>query len=128
MTGHCWPLWRRRARPGRCHSRHNRQGYLLLQDAPDWPFRVHQQLEEERRYLSQELEQAAVPRLPKRLQFPAVPGEEGWRERLLDRGILIRSCADFQGLGPGFTASASGAAGKIEADPGHSAGEEAFHG
>ena len=25
-----------------------------------------------------------------------------WTERLLDRGILIRSCADFQGLGPGF--------------------------
>ena len=47
-------------------------GISALQNAPDWPFRVHQQL------------------------------EEGWRERLLDRGILIRSCADFQGLGPGF--------------------------
>ena len=47
-------------------------------------------------------EQAAVPRLPKRLHFLLFQGEEGWRERLLDRGILIRSCADFQGLGPGL--------------------------
>ena len=30
-------------------------GISALQYAPDWPFRVHQQLEEERRYLSQEL-------------------------------------------------------------------------
>ena len=35
-------------------------------------------------------------------ELEAYTAVEGWRERLLDRGILIRSCADFQGLGPGF--------------------------
>lgn len=77
-------------------------GVSALQDAPDWPFRVHQQLEEERRYLSQELSRLRFHVYPSDSNFLLFQGEEGWRERLLDRGILIRSCADFQGLGPGF--------------------------
>ena len=77
-------------------------GISALQYAPDWPFRVHQQLEEERRYLSQELSRLRFHVYPSDSNFLLFQGEEGWRERLLDRGILIRSCADFQGLGPGF--------------------------
>lgn len=77
-------------------------GISALQYAPDWPFRVHQQLEEERRYLSQELSRLRFHVYPSDSNFLLFQGEEGWRERLLDRGILIRSCADFQGLCPGF--------------------------
>lgn len=77
-------------------------GISALQDAPDWPFRVHRQLEEERRCLSQELRRLGFRVCPSDVNFLLFQGEEGWRERLLDRGILIRDCADFQGLGPGF--------------------------
>lgn len=77
-------------------------GDICFTVCADWPFRVHQQLEEERRYLSQELSRLRFHVYPSDSNFLLFQGEEGWRERLLDRGILIRSCADFQGLGPGF--------------------------
>ena len=52
-------------------------GISALQYAPDWPFRVHQQLEEERRYLSQELSRLRFHVYPSDSNFLLFQGEEG---------------------------------------------------
>ncbi len=68
----------------------------------DWPERGRRQLEALRPALGQGLEALGCRVVPGQANYLLfrLPGVEDLRDRLLSRGILIRSCADYRGLGP----------------------------
>jgi len=56
---------------------------------------------EEKRFLLEKLADLGVEALPGKANFLMLSGVPGLCEALLERGILIRSCANYRGLGPG---------------------------
>lgn len=69
---------------------------------PDWPAGGRQMLALERPLLQEGLERLGcrvIPGSANYLLFRA-PGVTDLKERLLRRGVLVRSCANYRGLGP----------------------------
>ncbi|MCM1175621.1 MAG: aminotransferase class I/II-fold pyridoxal phosphate-dependent enzyme [Blautia sp.] len=59
-------------------------------------------VKKERRFLEDGLRRKGFPVFPSEADFILFYSEEPLYEKLLEKGILIRDCADFRGLGPGF--------------------------
>ena len=71
---------------------------------PDWPEQARTLIQRERPFLTEKLGVLGLKVYPGRanyLLFRAT-GDETLKERLLARGVLIRSCANYPGLGPGY--------------------------
>jgi threonine-phosphate decarboxylase len=71
---------------------------------PDWPKRAMERILPERRRLTDELRKLGCTVWASHANFLLfhVPGDSTLRQRLEGRGILIRSCESFRGLGPDF--------------------------
>ena len=71
---------------------------------PEWPERAMEVIRPERRRLIQTLRArgARVWESAANYLLFQLPGVTGLKERLLRRGVLIRSCANYPGLGPDF--------------------------
>ena len=69
---------------------------------PDWPTEGRKCLQKLRPRLQSGLEKLGLTVIPGEANFLLFQreGDVTLKERLLDRGILIRSCADYRGLGP----------------------------
>ena len=92
---------RRCAQPWSVSAPAQAAGLAALEE-PDWPTRARTLIQAERPALQAGLTALGlevVPGAANYLLFRA-PGITDLRERLVARGILIRSCANYQGLGP----------------------------
>ena len=69
---------------------------------PDWPAEGRKLLEEQRPMLAQGLIRLGCRVIPGAANYLLfrLPGTEDLKERLLRRGGLVRSCANYRGLGP----------------------------
>ena len=68
----------------------------------DYMERSLEMIEEEKTYLSGELEKTGVRVYPGDANFFLLESSRDLYDRLLRKGILVRSCANFEGLGPQF--------------------------
>ncbi len=71
---------------------------LAALDCRDFARESLETIARERRFLERGLERLKIPYLPSRVNFMMLQGEPHWGKALLDRGILIRSCANYPGL------------------------------
>ena len=78
-------------------------GECALRDFPDWPQRCLPFLQEERVRLALALEALGLWVCPSDANFILFQGPTDLGERLLrEKNILIRDCANYSGLGPGW--------------------------
>lgn len=78
-------------------------GIACLNTDPSWLAKARREIFAERRYLYKELAKAGVRVFPSAANFVVVYRAAGdLYERLLSRGILIRDCSDYRGLGKGY--------------------------
>lgn len=75
-------------------------GGLACLKCPDWPQKGKAYLEEHRPILEEGLRSLGCEVIPSGVNYMLfrLPGVRDLKERLLNRGILIRSCADYRGL------------------------------
>ncbi len=59
-------------------------------------------LNEERKFLEQELERMGIVYIPSEVNFILFEGPEDLKERLLEQGILIRDCSNYWNLTKGY--------------------------
>ena len=59
-------------------------------------------IHEERAWLRDQLSALGLRVFPSQANYLLVKGPEGLCEKLLEKGILARSCANYHGLGPGY--------------------------
>lgn len=64
--------------------------------------RARQLIREERAYLAAELEKSGLAPCPSQANYLLFYSARALREPLLEKGILIRDCSNYQGLGPGW--------------------------
>ena len=69
---------------------------------PHWPQKGRELLEQCRPMLGQELARLGCHVVPGEANYLLfrLPGVSDLKERLLRRGVLVRSCANYRGLGP----------------------------
>ena len=69
---------------------------------PDWPVAGRRMLQVQRPLLQQGLERLGCQVVPGEANYLLfrLPGAADLKERLLRRGVLLRSCANYRGLGP----------------------------
>ena len=78
-------------------------GECAFRDFPDWPKRSFLFLREERARLTRTLEALGLWVCPSDANFILFQGPTDLGERLLrEKNILIRDCANYSGLGPGW--------------------------
>ena len=77
-------------------------GLAALRDCPDWPGRARALLAVERPRLADGLRGLGLEVIPGEVNYLLfrAPGITDLKERLLERGVLIRACANYPGLGP----------------------------
>ena len=71
---------------------------------PDYPAKARRLIAGERAWLTAALESLGLRTFPSRVNYILfqAPGVDDLKERLLERGVLIRSCANYVGLGPDY--------------------------
>lgn len=74
---------------------------LAALGCPDWPQRARALFRREKPFLSSGLAALGFSVLPGDANFLFFSGPTGLYEKLLSRGVLIRDCANYRGLGPG---------------------------
>ncbi len=74
---------------------------LAALDCPDWPRRARELFETEKRFLTEGLTALGFAVLPGDANFLFFSGAAGLYEKLRERGVLIRNCANYRGLRPG---------------------------
>ena len=74
---------------------------LAALDCPDWPKQARDLFRREKPFLSAGLAALGFAVLPGDANFLFFSAASGMYEKLLDRGVLIRNCANYRGLGPG---------------------------
>ncbi len=74
---------------------------LAALDCEEFVCRTKALIAEEKRYLLGELRALGVSVLPGRANFLMLSGVPGLYDRLLEKRILIRSCANYRGLDAG---------------------------
>ncbi len=74
---------------------------LTALDCPDWPKKGRDLIRTEKPWLSERLTALGFAVLPGDANFLFFSGAPGLYETLRDRGVLIRDCANYRGLGPG---------------------------
>ena len=69
---------------------------------PQWPEKGRALLERQRPFLEQELTRLGCQVIPGQANYLLfrLPGVADLKQRLLGRGVLVRSCANYRGLGP----------------------------
>ena len=77
-------------------------GECALQSFPRWPFTCFPQIEGERNKLQAALEELGLWVCPSESCFLLFRGPEDLGRRLRENGILVRDCANYAGLGPGW--------------------------
>ena len=77
-------------------------GECALQSFPRWPFTCFPQIEGERNKLQAALEELGLWVCPSESCFLLFRGPEDLGKRLRENGILVRDCANYAGLGPGW--------------------------
>lgn len=77
-------------------------GETAFQSFPRWPFEHFPEMEKERSRLQAALEELGLWVCPSESCFLLFLGPEDLGARLKARGILIRDCANYTGLGPGW--------------------------
>ena len=74
---------------------------LAALDHPEWPRRARELLEKEKRFLTEGLATLGFAVLPGDANFLFFSGAAGLYEKLREKGVLIRDCANYRGLRPG---------------------------
>ena len=74
---------------------------LAALDCPDWPSEARDLFQTEKPFLRDGLTALGFTVLPGDANFLFFSGVPGLYERLLKKGVLIRNCANYRGLGPG---------------------------
>ncbi len=74
---------------------------LAALDRPDWPGRARGLFRAEKAWLCERLTALGLTVLPGDANFLFFTGAPGLYEKLRARGVLIRDCANYRGLGPG---------------------------
>lgn len=77
-------------------------GEYALQSFPRWPFSCFPEIERERNRLQAALEELGLWVCPSESCFLLFHGPEDLGKRLRENGILVRDCANYTGLGPGW--------------------------
>ena len=77
-------------------------GECALQSFPRWPFTCFPEIERERNRLQAALEELGLWVCPSESCFLLFHGPEVLGKRLRENGILVRDCANYAGLGPGW--------------------------
>ena len=77
---------------------------LAALECPDWPERARALIQMERPFLAAGLEALGLKVYPSQANFLLfrAQGDDTLKDRLLERGVLIRSCANYPGLGPDY--------------------------
>lgn len=94
---------RRQSQPWRVSVPAQRAGAAALRRA-DWPERAVELVKRERTRLTEGLRALGCTVWDSHTNFLLfrAAGDSRLRERLLERGVLIRGCGDFRGLGPDY--------------------------
>ena len=66
-----------------------------------WAEQARALIREEKKYLAGALRELGISFLPSDANYMLLSGVPGLFEKLLERGILIRNCDNYRGLGPG---------------------------
>ena len=74
---------------------------LAALDRPDWPCRARELFETEKRFLTEGLAALRFTVLPGDANFLFFSGAPELYEKLREKGVLIRNCANYRGLQPG---------------------------
>ena len=74
---------------------------LAALDCPEWPEKARELFKTEKPYLIRELIRLGVSVLPGDANFLMLSGEPGLDAALAEKGILVRSCANYRGLTDG---------------------------
>ncbi len=74
---------------------------LAALDCADWPKKARALFRKEKHFLYEKLTALGCTVLPGDANFLFFTGAPGSYEKLLTRGVLIRDCANYRGLGPG---------------------------
>ncbi len=74
---------------------------LAALDFPEWPEKARALIKTEKQYLVRELTRLGISVLPGDANYLMLSGEPGLYGALLEKGILIRSCANYHGLTEG---------------------------
>ena len=71
---------------------------------PEYPAKARQLIAGERAWLTAALSGLGLRAFPSQVNYILfqAPGVDDLKERLLERGVLIRSCANYVGLGPDY--------------------------
>ena len=69
---------------------------------PDWPEAARELVRREKPRLAAALREAGCAVLGGDANYLFFSGPEGLGEKLLERGVLIRDCGNYRGLGPGY--------------------------
>ncbi len=89
-----------RSQPWNVSSLAQAAGVAAL-DCPDWAEQARELIREEKEYLLRAMELMGITVLPSDTNYLLLSGVPGLYESLLLRGILIRNCENYRGLGPG---------------------------
>ena len=74
---------------------------LAALDSPDWPRRARASFQTEKPFLRDGLTALGFTVLPGDANYLFFSGPSGLYEKLRERGVLIRNCANYRVLGPG---------------------------
>ena len=74
---------------------------LAALDCPEWPEKARELFKTEKPYLMSELKKLGISVLPGDANYLMLSGEPGLCEALAEKGILVRSCANYRGLTDG---------------------------
>ena len=74
---------------------------LAALDCPDWPRRARDLFQREKPFLQDGLTALGFTALPGDANFLFFSGAPGLFEKLREKGVLIRDCANYRGLRPG---------------------------
>lgn len=74
-------------------------GEAAIKDCGDYVEKTLKIIKEEKEYLKRELRGAGITVLDSEANFMLIKTQEDFKEKMLKKGILVRSCDNFEGLG-----------------------------
>ncbi len=74
-------------------------GEAAIKDCGDYVEKTLRIIKEEKEYLKRELNEAGIRVFDSDANFMLIKAEENFKEKMLRKGILVRACDNFEGLG-----------------------------
>lgn len=74
-------------------------GEAAIKECGDYVEKTLKIIKEEKEYLKRELRKAGITVLDSEANFMLIKAEEDFKEKMLKKGILVRACDNFEGLG-----------------------------